>query len=93
MSKTIYELYEEVMKSAELQKEFLLSEKNGAIEEFAAAHGCKASATGIQAFIKEKLGESRELSTDEMDLIAGGEGKNTDIVPDPHNHEIINGNG
>ena len=72
MSKTIAEVYEEVMKSAELQKEFLAAEQKGGIAAFAAAHGCEASAEEVQAFLKAKLNEDKELSLDELDQVAGG---------------------
>ena len=72
MSKTIAEVYEEVMKSAELQKEFLAAERDGSIAAFAAAHGCEASAEEVQAFLKAKLNEDKELSLDELDQVAGG---------------------
>lgn len=83
MSKTIAEVYEEVMKSAELQKEFLSAEQNGTIAAFAAAHGCEASAEEVQAFLKGKLNEDKELSLDELDQVAGGKGGN-------HNNNIDN---
>ena len=72
MSKTIAEVYEEVMKSAELQKEFLAAEQNGTIAAFAAAHGCEATAEEVQAFLKSKLNEDKELSPDELEQAAGG---------------------
>ena len=77
MSKTIAEVYEEVMKSAELQKEFLAAEQNGTIAAFAAAHGCEASAEEVQAFLKTKLSEDKELSLDELDQVAGGKDENS----------------
>ena len=72
MNKTIAEVYEEVIKSAELQKEFLAAEQNGTIAAFAAAHGCEASAEEVQAFLKGKLNEDKELSLDELEQAAGG---------------------
>ena len=77
MSKTIAEVYEEVMKSAELQKEFLAAEKNGSIAAFAAAHGCEATVEEVQAFLKAKLSEDKELSLDELDQVAGGKDENS----------------
>ena len=77
MSKTIAEVYEEVMKSAELQKEFLAAEQSGAIAAFAKAHGCEASAEEVQAFLKAKLNEDKELSLDELDQVAGGKDENS----------------
>jgi hypothetical protein len=77
MSKTIAEVYEEVIKSAELQKEFLTAEQNGNIAAFAAAHGCEASAEEVQAFLKGKLNEDKELTLDELDQVAGGKDENS----------------
>ena len=77
MSKTIAEVYEEVMKSAELQKGFLAAEKNGSIAAFAAAHGCEATVEEVQAFLKAKLSEDKELSLDELDQVAGGKDENS----------------
>lgn len=98
MSKTVAEVYEEVMKSAELQKEFLAAEKNGSIAAFAAAHGCEASAEEVQAFLKAKLNEDKELSLDELDQVAGGKGGNQNnnidndinIQVDGNNNNITN---
>ena len=98
MSKTIAEVYEEVMKSADLQKEFLAAEKNGSIAAFAAAHGCEATAEEVQAFLKTKLNEDKELSLDELDQVAGGKGGNQNnnidndinIQVDGNNNNITN---
>ena len=98
MNKTIAEVYEEVMKSAELQKEFLAAEQNGTIAAFAAAHGCEASAEEVQAFLKTKLSEDKELSLDELDQVAGGKGgdqnnnidNDINIQVDGNNNNITN---
>lgn len=98
MSKTVAEVYEEVMKSAELQKEFLAAEKNGSIAAFAAAHGCETTAEEVQAFLKTKLNEDKELSLDELDQVAGGKGGNQNnnidndinIQVDGNNNNITN---
>lgn len=92
MSKTVAEVYEEVMKSAELQKEFLAAEKNGSIAAFAAAHGCEASAEEVQAFLKAKLNEDKELSLDELDQVAGGKGGNQNNNIDNDINIQIDGN-
>ena len=93
MSKTVAEVYEEVMKSADLQKEFLAAEKNGSIAAFAAAHGCEATAEEVQAFLKTKLNEDKELSLDELDQVAGGKGEEIGEAESPVINEVINGNG
>lgn len=92
MSKTIAEVYEEVIKSAELQKEFLAAEQNGTIAAFAAAHGCEASAEEVQAFLKGKLNEDKELSLDELDQVAGGKGGNENNDIDNEINIQIDGN-
>lgn len=92
MSKTVAEVYEEVMKSADLQKEFLAAEKNGSIAAFAAAHGCEASAEEVQAFLKAKLNEDKELSLDELDHVAGGKGGNQNNNIDNDINIQIDGN-
>ena len=93
MSKTIAEVYEEVMKSAELQKEYLSAEHSGTIAAFAAAHGCEASAEEVQAFLKTKLNEDKELSLDELEQAAGGKGEEIGEAESHVINEVINDNG
>ena len=93
MNKTIAEVYEEVIKSAELQKEFLAAEQNGTIAAFAAAHGCEVSAEEVQAFLKTKLSEDKELSLDELEQAAGGKGEEIEPAESPVNNQVINING
>ena len=69
--KTLEELYNEVLASEELKKEFL-SLKPGEVEGFAAKYGCKASLDEIKAFFEAKKNQTRELSDDELDQVAGG---------------------
>ena len=71
--KTLEELYNEVLASEELKKEFL-SLKPENVEGFAATHGCKASFDEIKAFFEAKKNQAGELSDDELDQIAGGKG-------------------
>ena len=75
MSKTIAEVYDEVVASAELQEEYLAAEQKGedAIVAFAAAHGCEATAKEIEEFVKAKLSEDEEVSLDDLDQVAGGD--------------------
>ena len=74
MSKTIADVYEEVIASEELQAEYLAAEQEGeeAVLAFAAAHGCETTAEEIVAFLKEKLSEDGEISLDDLDQVAGG---------------------
>ena len=80
-NKTIAQVYEEVMGSAALQQEFLAAEKSGTIAAFAAAHGCKATAEEVQAFLTAKLNKTGELSMDELDQVAGGKPDGHIMVP------------
>ena len=70
--KTIAQVFEEVKGDAALQKEFFAAEKSSSIEAFAAAHGCKATAEEVLAFLKTKLSEPGEISDEELDQVAGG---------------------
>ena len=69
--KTIEELYNEVMASEEMKKEFLAL-KPEEVESFAEKYGCKATLEEIKAFFAEKSTSSGELSDDEIEQIAGG---------------------
>ena len=70
--KTIEELYQEVLSSEELKKEFLTLKPED-VEGFAASHGCQATLDDIRAFFEAK-NASGPLSDDELDQIAGGKG-------------------
>ena len=50
--KTLQELYNEVIASDELKKEFLEAGKNGKAEEFIKVHGCDATLDEIKAFLE-----------------------------------------
>ena len=69
--KTIEELYNEVLASEELKKEFL-SLKPEEVEGFAAKYGCKASLDEIKAFFEAKKNQAGELSDADLDQVAGG---------------------
>ena len=69
--KTIEELYNEVMASEELQKEFLAL-KPEEVEGFAEKYGCKATLDEIKAYIIERNPSSGELSDEELNRVAGG---------------------
>ncbi len=71
--KTIEELYNEVMASEELKKEFL-SLKPEEVEGFAEKYGCKATLDEIKAFLTEKSAAAGELSDEEIEQVAGGKG-------------------
>ena len=60
--KTLETLYEEVMKSETLKKEFLEAAK--------AKHGCDAGLEELQTFMKEKA--VINISDEDIDSVAGG---------------------
>ena len=70
--KTLQELYNEVIASDELKKEFLETAKNGKAEDFIKAHGCDATLDEIKAFLKNLTKSDKELSADELENVAGG---------------------
>ena len=74
--KTLEELYNEVMASEELKKEFCAL-KPDEVEGFAEKHGCKATLDEIKAFLTEKSKAEGEISEEDVEQIAGG-GKMTD---------------
>lgn len=92
MSKTINEIYEEVMKSDLLKQGFLAAEKTGTLKAFAEKLGCEADVEEIQTFLKGKLNEDKELSLDELDQVAGGKGGNQNNNIDNDINIQIDGN-
>ena len=70
--KTLQELYNEVIASDELKKEFLEVGKNGKAEEFIKAHGCDATLDEIKVFLENLTKSDKELSTEELENVAGG---------------------
>ena len=70
--KTLQELYNEVIASDELKKEFLEAGKNGKAQEFIKAHGCDATLDEIKAFLENLTKEDKALSADELENVAGG---------------------
>ncbi len=70
--KTLQELYNEVIKSDELKKEFLESGKNGKALDFIKSHGCDATEAEIKAFLEAQTQADKELSVDELENAAGG---------------------
>ena len=69
--KTLEELYNEVMASEELKKEFCAL-KPDEVEGFAEKHGCKATLDEIKTFLTEKSTAEGEVSEEEVEQIAGG---------------------
>ena len=69
MMKTFEELYNEIITSEELLKEFSQVDDNDKMESFLKKYDCSASVEEAVAFVQEK---SQELSEDDLDAAAGG---------------------
>ncbi len=92
MGKSLQDLYDEVVANESLVKEFLKTEKEGKIVEFAKNHGCSATAEEIKNFVESKIPSGGELSLEELDAVAGGGSKDT-LSPNMNpNIIVINGN-
>ena len=70
--KTLQELYNEVIGSEELKKEFAEAAKEGKALDFIKTHGVDASADEIKAFFDGLVKKDKELSADELENAAGG---------------------
>ena len=69
--KSLETLYEEVMKSEILKKEFLEAAKaKDAVKAFLTEHGCDAGLEELQTFMKEKA--VINVSDEDIDSVAGG---------------------
>lgn len=73
--KTLQELYDEVMASDELKREFMAisgDEENARekVSEFLKKHDCDATLEELKAFFEDR--EDGELSEDELEAVAGG---------------------
>ncbi|MGN0596595.1 MAG: bacteriocin [Ruminiclostridium sp.] len=69
--KTLEELYNEVIASEDLKKEFLAL-KPEEVEGFAEKYGCKATFDEIKAYITEHIPDSGSLSDNELNQVTGG---------------------
>ena len=69
--KSLQELYDEIMASDELKKQFVAL-KPEQVEEFVKSQGCDATMDDIKEFLKVKMHEEKELSLDELENVAGG---------------------
>ena len=71
--KTLTELYNEVMASSTLKKEYFAAASDGRAAEFLGAHSCHATIEELNEFLanpaKLPLGE---IADDELDAVAGG---------------------
>ena len=77
--KTLEALYEEVMQSETLKKEFLEAAKaKDAVKAFLTEHGCDAGLEELQTFMKEKA--VINVSDDDIDSVAGGKSGEDMIV-------------
>lgn len=73
--KTLQELYEEIRKNDDLKKALADAVKAGKVTDFLKANGCDATEDELKEFVAEKTAQDkpmRELSFEELDLVAGG---------------------
>ena len=71
--KTMQELYDEIMGSEELKKEFLDSGKSKeTMEAFLKSHGCDVTIEEFAEFLKENAETNEEMSKEELKAVAGG---------------------
>ena len=77
--KTLQELYNEVIASEELKKEYLQAVGDKKIGTFLKTHGCEATAEELTTFLAEhsKKNADKELSIEELENVAGGTCNNT----------------
>lgn len=80
--KSINELYQEVKSDEELMNKFLAAYGKGEIEGFLKENGCDSTPEDVQQFIDQELhSESRELSDEELALVAGGRKHGSNNTP------------
>ena len=70
--KTLDDLYNSVMKSDELKREFVSLNTNEALVKWVKDQGVEATSEEVIAFLKEKNSRNGELSEEELDQVAGG---------------------
>ena len=64
------QLYQEIIKSDDLKKEFSNALKESRVEEFAKEHGCETTKDDVITFMKSI--KELDLSEDDLDKVAGG---------------------
>lgn len=67
--KTLEALYQEILASEELQKNFAEAMQKNSAESFLKANGCEAAKEELKAFLLEK---QNELTEEELDSVSGG---------------------
>ena len=82
--KTLQELYDEVISSDELKKEFMAASSDESdAAAFLKKHGCDSSMEELSTFLKEKFKPENvamtELEDADLDEVAGG-GKTTTVI-------------
>ena len=93
--KTLQELYDEVITSEELKKEFIETQgKDAAVQAFLKKYGCEAKTEEVMSFIREKAdvaaagnifsvnkksGTFQKLSDDDLRSVAGGHDKSVNV--------------
>lgn len=70
---SLEELYNKIMSSDELKKEYFAAANDGRIAEFLGAHDCRATLEELQEFLTDpkKLPQG-EIADDELDAVSGG---------------------
>lgn len=81
--KTLEALYQEILASEDLQKEFRQAMNENRVEEALKANGCEAGKEELTAFLKEKQEKQGELADEELDDVAGGGICGSSSAPDP----------
>lgn len=70
--KSIEQLYQEVLGSEELKKEFAQAVHENRVEDFLKKNGCEAGKQELETFLEELQEKEGELSENELDAVAGG---------------------
>ncbi len=76
--KTLKEIYDGILASDELKREYLEAAGNGGTMEFLREHGCEATEEELKAFLEGE--RDGELSDGELDNVAGGACNKTTAV-------------
>ncbi len=70
--KSLQELFDQIMASDDLKKQYSQSAKNGTLLDFVKSLGTETTLDEIKDFIKEKMSQDASLSLDDMEAVAGG---------------------
>lgn len=70
--KSLQELFDQIMASDDLKKQYAQSAQNDTLLDFAKSLGVETTLDEIKEFIKEKMNQDTPLSLDDMEAVAGG---------------------